>query len=153
MKDTIQQIKENEENIDNFKKAFGDVMQQLAVKIAGSMGGNPLKYDFLHLENKKESTISIYQNSCPYLNWQIGSASKKASFLLQAQVCQLQAAFRPLEEWEGFTARNSVGKVNNTNLNSSLQLNFTTSILSQFGSGQKISTNSQLRASPTQSTS
>lgn len=37
VRDTINKIQENSDNIDKFKKAFGDVMVQLAEKIAGSM--------------------------------------------------------------------------------------------------------------------
>lgn len=35
VRETISQIQENEKNIDNMKKYFGEVMEKLAYKLAG----------------------------------------------------------------------------------------------------------------------
>lgn len=44
MKDTLQKIKENEENIDKFKADFGNAMTKLAQQIAFSMNVDPNMY-------------------------------------------------------------------------------------------------------------
>jgi archaellum component FlaC len=43
VKDTLQQIQENSDNIDKFEKNYADVMTELAHKLVGVFA-NPFKY-------------------------------------------------------------------------------------------------------------
>lgn len=60
VRETISQIQENERNIDNMKKYFGEVMEKLAYKLADSLQGNPLKYLPLHPERSPERPTTTF---------------------------------------------------------------------------------------------
>jgi uncharacterized membrane protein YjjP (DUF1212 family) len=63
VQDTIKQIQDNSDKIDQFKKNYTDVMQQFAIKLSASFV-NPFKLFYLYSEESKESITIIYRKNC-----------------------------------------------------------------------------------------
>ena len=134
VQDTIKQIQDNSDKIDQFQKSYNDVMQQMAVKLSASFV-NPFKLVNLYSGESKESITITFPRNYQWSNWLALSWNSHRYLSSLGLGFQLQAEFLHLEEIMDFTQKNSSGMENNTNLNNLLPINSFNRIQSLSGSG------------------